>query len=486
MAYSAFSINRLCKASLFLVFFSSQTYAYTPPATAGVPQKFYLNSVAQADALYNSQCDSNRFSWAKHDYFCATGDPSNISCVVEMVYHSTDVNRCQSSNPNPDPDPNPNPDPDPNPNPNPNPIPDTGYPYAPTPGSLPHDTTERSNQNLVRSLATLFDVQRVTAIHGFTGVQWRLNEFRRELKSQTDQTNHILRDIETRLMSSYDNSPVVHAIKSFEGTFMSKMDQMPSKQFWQMRHELEDFNFDNRLGGISSELTGVSQLNSLANSMDRTLKDILAGGSGGGSSGPETDLRVLDAINTHSNKSTDLIDRLLTQVEYKANRKLESIDDGIWELIDAVNDKPSGGNSDVVTSNSCSSFVCSSDSTQCFIAKKQWEQSCKTSTDPNQEPDPNAEKLLTDIKAFVESPDSDIQNIDAGSVNTASLLTHYTNGNGFKVGGSSSCPAPYTVNVVITSFTLDLAPFCELASVIRWFLIAFSTVGAGLMIVKYS
>ncbi|MCJ8301131.1 virulence factor TspB C-terminal domain-related protein, partial [Shewanella sp.] len=89
------------------------------------------------------------------------------------------------------------------------------------------------------------------------------------------------------------------------------------------------------------------------------------------------------------------------------------------------------------------------------------------------------------LNDFLDHEDSDIKNIDAGTVDTSSFMNKYTTGAGFKAG-VATCPAPYTVDVVITTFTLDLTPFCDLATVIRWFMVAFATVGAGLMIAKYS
>lgn len=89
----------LHKAGFFLALFSFPLFAYTPPATPNLPLSFeFLGSNAEAEstAFYNTQCDSNNYSWYGTDWFCAVGDPSNPVCYVKMAYFSSDVNHCQT------------------------------------------------------------------------------------------------------------------------------------------------------------------------------------------------------------------------------------------------------------------------------------------------------------------------------------------------------------------------------------------------------
>lgn len=206
------------------------------------------------------------------------------------------------------------------------------------------------------------------------------------------------------------------------------------------------------------------------------LKDINASIKSLGGT-PSDNTAIVEQLVESNNSLSDITLRM-RDIENAIGKSEKSI-------VDAIGKGGDGTDPDSVSSTGCASFQCSSDSPSCFIARKEWERSCalsQTETDGKGLVD----SLVSSVKQYNESPDSDIQNIDAGVINTDALLNKYTNANGFNAGGQQTCPAPLPLDIGIAVLHLDLSPMCDLAAVISWFVIATAMLSSGLAIAKYS
>jgi hypothetical protein len=485
MAIRSLGFSGCCQAIILLAF-SLPAFAYTPPATPNLPLSFEFlgpNAEAESTAFYNTQCDSNNFSWYGTDWFCAVGDPANPVCYVKMAYFSTDVNQCQTYVP----------------------------PEQPTPHLEPDTFTEKggSNQNLISKLELM-------RIQDFNK-NYEDGQYQNTDLALSRQNNSLLSSLNRTLQYANDNRSIVDAINTWGATLKLNDDSLAlrDKEFWQTRHLKEDFNFSNQMGGITSYLGELNGLQYNINEMNSSLKTIAGNSNGGGDGGSGinyTDLlyNLKSELSSISNATSNLYglsgnmsgqasniignahsdsakeQALLTSLNESIASLEGSLEGSSKNIIDAI-EKGSGNGTapDSISEAGCAAFSCSSNTPQCYIARKEWERSCaatKNETDAKGLVD----SLTASVKDYNASPDSDIQNIDAGTINTSTLMQHYNESNGFSSSGASECPPPYTVDIVISVITIDLSPFCQLASVIKWFVIAFATVGAGLMIAKYS
>jgi hypothetical protein len=248
-------------------------------------------------------------------------------------------------------------------------------------------------------------------------------------------------------------------------------------------------NYGDYMPALGYIANSVGNLSSLSNIVGNTaqigaINNILSGSINsnlekiaGQVGKPADNSAIIEQLVEANDGLTDIVIRM-RDIENAIGKSEKSI-------VDAIGKGGDGTEPDLVSSADCASFSCSSSSAICYIARKEWEKSC-ASSGQDAENQAGVDKLTNQLKEYIDSPDSSLDNIDAGKINTTTLLNHYSDSNGVSVGGSNTCPPPYTVDIVITTVTIDLSPFCDFAAVIRWFLIAFATVGAGLMIAKYS
>jgi len=477
MVIRTLSNRGLHKAGFFLTLFSTSLFAYTPPATPNLPL-FYeftgANAVSESTDFYNSQCDADNYSWYGVDWFCATGDPTNPICQVKMAYHSSDVNNCQSYIPPDLPDPN------------------------LTPDELQEGTG--SNKNLIEKL----ELMRIAQFNKLVDD----GLYQDKDLALSKQTNSLLNSLNHTLSYANDNRSIVDAINQWGATLQVNSQNLAQseREFWANRFHLEDFNFDNRLGGISSQLT---ELSGLQSSMQQLVNNTAGGGSGG-----STDLTLtnrmlgnieelfydfrnyygyLESFDSYMKGErysllTDINDSIKALGGGDNSAVVEQLVDAnsnLTDIVDAIGKGGDGSNPDAISENGCAAFSCSSDSPECYIARKAWERSCAASKN---ETDGQGliDSLVSSVKDYTESPDGDIQNIDAGVINTDSLLNKYTNDNGFNAGGQKTCPEPLALDIGVTVLYLNLTPMCDLAAVISFFVIATAMLSSGLAIAKYS
>ena len=210
MAPRTLSFNRCWQTSIFLAVLAFPVSAYTPPATPNLPLTYEftgLGAVAESTEFYNTQCDSNDFSWYGVDWACATGDPTNPVCIVKMAYHSTDANGCQ----------------------------DYIYPEIPNQNLTPDVLQEGSgdNKNLIEKLELM-----------------RIQDFNKNASDDkyqnTDlalsrQTNSLLNSLSRTLSYANDNRSIVDAINQWGATLQVNAQNLAQsdKEFWSNRFLLE-------------------------------------------------------------------------------------------------------------------------------------------------------------------------------------------------------------------------------------------------------
>ncbi|AQS36125.1 hypothetical protein Sps_00936 [Shewanella psychrophila] len=521
MDYRIMCINRLCKAVYSLVFLSSFCFAYTPPSV-DIPITFYFPSESQAETFRATQCDSNDYSWRNcgDGITCATGDPTNVQCWVDMCYHATDVNNCQgSTDPDPDPD---NPDPDPDPD---NPDPDNPYNF-PDPSPNPDYINDGSGSNAAL-LAQMNNENRL-----LFGRLVEINEEGIKTNAHLSLSNQLLEVIS----GQRDFSDMAKAIDDAaweqkqrdEAVAEGMVDQtwllphitakrlrddelLEALEFFQTSNKTQLQKIDSSLDMIesftsetknnTSYLGTLPEIKNMITSMYDNSYDIRRASKD--TADNTEDLfdvvdDILDFVEGMDTGSTNVIEKLqeISDISQTQTDEFNARAAELQAALDAIKTNTAGGSSgggdggepddgegDTATENSCVSFTCSSQTPACYVARKQWELDCANQTALT---DSGAlGDFKSELNTFLDHEDSDLENIDAGTVDTSSFMSKYTDGSGF-TAGASTCPAPYTVDVVITSLTLDLTPFCDLARVIRWFLVAFATVSAGLMIAKFS
>lgn len=510
MAFSPSSSHRLRQAYFLLAFLSPFSFAYTPPATPNLPLSFeFLGPTAEADstAFYNTQCDSDNFSWYGTDWFCAVGDPTNQVCYVKMAYHSSDVNNCQFYTPPDLPDPN------------------------LTPDVLSQGSGD--NQKLIEKLELM-----------------RIGQFNKMIDDTryqdsdlalSKQTNSLLASLGRTLSYANDNRSIVDAINTWGSSHMIETkEQFLQNSLYRNKQDAEnkamlqqeiggigfklnlmhdtlnniqnngstggggggDAYYYDELGNINATLNSISNATSnlygLSGNMAGQASNIIGNLSQAINSSSATEQSLLTAINDSIKAlgggdvgdNSAIVDQLIESNNSLSDitLRMRDIENAIGKseksIVDAIGEGGNGSDPDSVLVTGCEAFVCSTDSPQCYIARKEWETRCQSISNDLSASN-SIDSAVSSFNDYINNPDSDVKNLDAGTVDIKQFTNHYNSSNGVNLGGSDTCPPPYVIDAKITTFTLDLTPFCDLATVIRFFLIAFASVASGLMIVKY-
>lgn len=158
-----------------------------------------------------------------------------------------------------------------------------------------------------------------------------------------------------------------------------------------------------------------------------------------------------------------------------------AITDGLKDISDKLDSQVSN-----VSSSSCSTFSCTGDEIQCYLARREWERSCLESNAMN-DVQLAGTSLLGDLQTITENSIDEngaFTNVFTeaeGSVDEA--LDAYSTSNGFSF--AEGCPASRSYNLGIASFSIDYTPFCKLALVFRALLMASAALGSFFMIAKF-
>jgi len=176
-------------------------------------------------------------------------------------------------------------------------------------------------------------------------------------------------------------------------------------------------------------------------------------------------------------QQTGAIAKLGTDLGAKLDFQTDSITNAIDDL---------GSDSNTLSTSGCSQFSCDGDAITCYIARQSWSNQC--AEDINKEHfQNNSSALIGDMQTVAQgSVDSEgaFKGVFADAETTADeALDAYTSANGFSFDGG--CPAPRTYSVLGSPWTIDYSAFCQLALVLRFFIMASAALSSFFMIAKY-
>lgn len=154
----------------------------------------------------------------------------------------------------------------------------------------------------------------------------------------------------------------------------------------------------------------------------------------------------------------------------------------IVNAIDKLGEKEKGS----ITAVGCASFECDGDAATCYLAKSSWLNECGT-RDALTGYENSLSNLHDDLKGISQNSvnaDGAFKGVYAESKTSADdALDAYTTANGFSFDGG--CPAARTYHVLGQPWVIDFQPFCDLALVFRFFIMASASVASFLMIAKH-
>lgn len=542
MDYRPHSINRFSKAA-FLVLFAFPVFAYTPPETPNSDIFFHFPSESEAAIFANTQCDSNDFSWRSTGVACSNDAQGVTDCLVIMQYHSTDINDCSNSGSNPDPNPDPDVPLDPS-----DLVNDYNPFIKSTPDNL--SDGNGSNAGLLKQVAQAdwANVIMLDAILQGTSKLVSDNQYIRtdiaRVSSNTQQSNVYLDNISSTTNATRTDSQVQHNAliqKLTDVQLQSELNGLTNSNALTSLKDVDVAIYNSLLnmkydtGQIAGNAARTAdRMNTLIDAVNNI--DSVGGGGSGNPSGTDRNIgsyfdellsytrnsqnnsyetnSSLSSINSKLGSISNSQDSIVTSnysVRDEVTTTTEAVNGASQAITDSISDLQSTqqsqtdallsaiaalgsgdgsgdgdtGTDDSVSAPPCNSggFVCSGNAVNCYIAQKQYEESCSIS---NAFGFDKIQELNESLNTYNNEAQSDPLSTDAGTVDTTALLSKYTDGSGFSTSTSDSCPAPVPINTPVYSFTIDLTPLCDMAAIVRWFLIAFSTVSAGLMISKYA
>ncbi|AXH77770.1 MAG: hypothetical protein [Inoviridae sp.] len=161
-----------------------------------------------------------------------------------------------------------------------------------------------------------------------------------------------------------------------------------------------------------------------------------------------------------------------------------SISDNSNNIIAAIKDNNSNVQKSIadikgsLNTQDCNSFSCSGVPALCYLAKQKWKESCSKNDDSK-----GVGKLQNTLENIGKTGDKQLQSLNNPSQDITGALNHYNDSNGFHAA-SDGCPAPQIIDLKITKLTIDYSPFCDLAVIIRWFVISFASIGSVLFVIK--
>ncbi|MFA0156109.1 virulence factor TspB C-terminal domain-related protein [Vibrio sp. 10N.261.46.A3] len=211
------------------------------------------------------------------------------------------------------------------------------------------------------------------------------------------------------------------------------------------------------------------------NSIDDSLSGLLGESNGDGASINET-LGGLSTADQDAQNTQQLEDAITGSLS-TTNDLLSNIEAGL--------EAQQESEENTLTASACGTFTCDGDEIACFLAKQDFDRQC--ANEAVFETGGLADQIYTQLDDYISDEDYTSESLEAAQVdNIDDLMNKFVDSGGVDTGVySGECPASIEVDAVIATFELDFSPFCELAVVIRWFLIAFASIGSAIMISKY-
>ncbi|ELU0552503.1 chemotaxis protein [Vibrio parahaemolyticus] len=250
---------------------------------------------------------------------------------------------------------------------------------------------------------------------------------------------------------------------------------------------IESMNKDlnKQLTGINNDLNknhaeSISHLDSLKDSIDLNT-DTIVDSSNHLKNAIESQTGTLSEIGNTNNKLLFSLNHLLNDGIGELSGDLKGIEGAINSGLD---DLESGINGSINAGN-CQSFSCEGNAATCYLAKQAWYESCQ-SKDLSEITEAGAGLLegIGDYNDQFTDEHGAYKNIyENAEGSVGDLLQAYDESNGVNFDGE--CPAPKHYDGGLFKFTIDLAPFCEMAYIIRACIMAAAAFGSFMMISKF-
>ncbi|HHB1594820.1 TPA: virulence factor TspB C-terminal domain-related protein [Vibrio campbellii] len=250
---------------------------------------------------------------------------------------------------------------------------------------------------------------------------------------------------------------------------------------------IESMNKDlnKQLTGINNDLNknhaeNISHLDALKDSIDLNT-DTIVDSSNHLKNAIESQTGTLSEIGNTNNKLLSSLNHLLNDGIGELSGDLKGIEGAINSGLD---DLESGINGSINAGN-CQSFSCEGNAATCYLAKQAWYESCQ-SKDLSEITEAGAGLLegIGDYNDQFTDEHGAYKNIyENAEGSVGDLLQAYDESNGVNFDGE--CPAPKHYDGGLFKFTIDLAPFCEMAYIIRACIMAAAAFGSFMMISKF-
>ncbi|MGT9851745.1 virulence factor TspB C-terminal domain-related protein [Vibrio parahaemolyticus] len=250
---------------------------------------------------------------------------------------------------------------------------------------------------------------------------------------------------------------------------------------------IESMNKDlnKQLTGINNDLNknhaeNISHLDALKDSIDLNT-DTIVDSSNHLKNAIESQTGTLSEIGNTNNKLLSSLNHLLNDGIGELSGDLKGIEGAINSGLD---DLESGINGSINAGN-CQSFSCEGNAATCYLAKQAWYESCQ-SKDLTEITEAGAGLLegIGDYNDQFTDEHGAYKNIyENAEGSVGDLLQAYDESNGVNFDGE--CPAPKHYDGGLFKFTIDLAPFCEMAYIIRACIMAAAAFGSFMMISKF-
>ncbi|HHI5020529.1 TPA: virulence factor TspB C-terminal domain-related protein [Vibrio parahaemolyticus] len=250
---------------------------------------------------------------------------------------------------------------------------------------------------------------------------------------------------------------------------------------------IESMNKDlnKQLTGINNDLNknhaeNISHLDALKDSIDLNT-DTIVDSSNHLKNAIESQTGTLSEIGNTNNKLLSSLNHLLNDGIGELSGDLKGIEGAINSGLD---DLESGINGSINAGN-CQSFSCEGNAATCYLAKQAWYESCQ-SKDLSEITEAGAGLLegIGDYNDQFTDEHGAYKNIyENAEGSVGDLLQAYDESNGVNFDGE--CPPPKHYDGGLFKFTIDLAPFCEMAYIIRACIMAAAAFGSFMMISKF-
>ncbi|MEA5376482.1 virulence factor TspB C-terminal domain-related protein [Vibrio parahaemolyticus] len=250
---------------------------------------------------------------------------------------------------------------------------------------------------------------------------------------------------------------------------------------------IESMNKDlnKQLTGINNDLNknhaeNISHLDALKNSIDLNTDTIV-----------DTSNHLKNAIESQTGTLSDIgntNNKLLSSLNHLLNDGIGELSDDLKGIEGEINsglDDLEHGINGSLSADDCQSFSCEGNAATCYLAKQAWHESCQSNdiSEINEAGTGLLEGIGDYNDQFTDEYGAYKNIYENAEGSVSDLLKAYDESNGVNFDGE--CPAPKYYDGGLFKFTIDLAPFCEMAYIIRACIMAAAAFGSFMMISKF-